>query len=174
MEYRLVIDGDDMEKVAWGLFVQSKFPNYEIFWQKFVVPRTKRSSGQGIMASKGIPSEEKIISMLHYSILNNMYLYYAYFNQINDVINGANVFEFLYIKLSSIIDMTEEFLYRYLVFLGKVNKTKIHEQNADKSIKYNIKEATKYLEKGQNYSKTFTSVPSFIFSVTFATILSPV
>lgn len=39
---RLSIDGDDLERRYWDLFIKDQFPSYESFWLKFVVPLTNR------------------------------------------------------------------------------------------------------------------------------------
>ena len=40
--YRLAINGDDLERQYWYLFIKDHFPSYETFWLKFVVPLTNR------------------------------------------------------------------------------------------------------------------------------------
>lgn len=40
--YKLAINGDDLERHYWGLFLKDYFPSYESFWLKFVVPLTNR------------------------------------------------------------------------------------------------------------------------------------
>lgn len=151
MEYRLKIDGDPIEKESWDLFVQTKFSNYEIFWQKFVVPRTNRP--YNLYLKKEFLSEEHeneaLITQIHYSILLHFYYIYKNINRCEDDF----IFDNLITRLSSITDLTEEFLFRYLIFLGKIDITKLV-KNFDNSKKLEvcIKDATKNLKNGMNYS----------------------
>ncbi len=74
--YRLAIDGDDLEKHFWSLFIQNKFPSYETFWIKFVVPLTNRPSNINFKSDKELKgSETKLdicIAQLNYSILRHL------------------------------------------------------------------------------------------------------
>ncbi len=40
--YNLQNDGDVFEQKAYPLFIKNKFPSYEAFWQKFIIPLTNR------------------------------------------------------------------------------------------------------------------------------------
>lgn len=76
MTFRLAIDGDDEEKLAWGEFVQAEFPEYEEFWLKSVVPLTERPAGihfkpdSAVVAPFGV--EDVVIAQLHYTMLRNL------------------------------------------------------------------------------------------------------
>src|SRR5690348_2963663 len=81
MPYTLKADGDDIEEVACGLFLDAKLPSYEKFWQKFVAPLTGRPQDIRFKTDpdlqKDYPSEtlegihERLcIAQLHYSALN--------------------------------------------------------------------------------------------------------
>ncbi len=77
MEYRLAIDGDDREKRAWSLFLQSEFPSYERFWLKHVVPLTKRPASIHLKDDATLGAERKTdediaIAQLHYTILKHL------------------------------------------------------------------------------------------------------
>jgi len=124
MEYRLKIDGDDFEKEGWNLFAQDKFPHYEIFWQTFVVPKTNRPKNIGL--KKGTLIEERKIAMLHYAIFKHFFTIYRNIPQFNklDLTSKREVFESLYGRLSSIIDLTLEFLLRFDVIYKNKRSTK--------------------------------------------------
>ncbi len=42
LPFRLITDGDDLERRCWPLFVRREFPSYERFWYVFVAPLTNR------------------------------------------------------------------------------------------------------------------------------------
>lgn len=82
MPNRLPIDqhGDPEEKRAYNMFLQKKWPNYELFWRKFVVGLTNRpqnisfkDDGALIADFPGdsiIKIHERLyIAQLHYSVL---------------------------------------------------------------------------------------------------------
>ena len=56
MQFKLQTDVDVLEKIGWELFVQKRFPNYALLWQKFVAPRTNRP--KDIWAKANIIDEE--------------------------------------------------------------------------------------------------------------------
>jgi hypothetical protein len=74
--YRLAIDGDDEEKLAWGEFLQAQFPEYELFWQKAIVPLTERPLGIQLRDDPALPAplgtEDIVIAQLHYTVLRNL------------------------------------------------------------------------------------------------------
>lgn len=76
MTYRLAIDGDDEEKLAWGEFIQAQFPEYELFWVKSVVPLTERPAGIQVRSDSSLPApfgaEDVVIAQLHYTVLRNL------------------------------------------------------------------------------------------------------
>lgn len=76
MTYRLAIDGDDEEKLAWGEFIQTQFPEYEQFWLKSIVPLTERPSGIQMRSDSSLPApfgpEDIVIAQLHYTVLRNL------------------------------------------------------------------------------------------------------
>jgi len=146
MEARLKIDGDDLEKVGWDLFIQDKFPNYEKFWQQFVVPRRRKGS---IHHKADLPMIEKEIIMLHYAIFRHLFFIY---NNL-DSLERLEDFESRYIRLVSVLDIVEEFLIKLLTlskklnlsdeFLGKFSKEELH---------FDTTRAKETIEKGKNYT----------------------
>ncbi len=112
--------GDKTEKEAWPLFAEEKFPNYELLWQRFVVPRTGRPNN--IHFSQGIPLEDKEIAGIHYSILHGFYVVYKWLSE--KEANGATEkesFEYSFVKLSNICDLTEEMLFKLLILTGQLD-----------------------------------------------------
>lgn len=74
---RLSIDGDDLERHYWGLFIKDQFPNYESFWLKFVVPLTNRPDSVYFKADAelkkiGKNKSDLCIAQLNYSILRHL------------------------------------------------------------------------------------------------------
>ncbi|NVM30051.1 MAG: hypothetical protein HWN65_14505 [Candidatus Helarchaeota archaeon] len=75
--YRLREDGDEIEQSAWDLFIETNFPNYEVFWLKFIVPRTNRPTD--IYTDPDTDPDERKIMNLHYTVLANFYYIYQSF-----------------------------------------------------------------------------------------------
>lgn len=77
LHYRLAIDGDDLERRYWGLFIKNQFPSYEKFWLKFVVPLTNRPTdihfkNNSELAKIGKSESDICIAQLNYSILRHL------------------------------------------------------------------------------------------------------
>ncbi len=75
--YRLAIDGDDLERHYWGLFVKDQFPSYERFWLKFVVLLTKRPDNIHFktdeeLAKMGKSRVDLCVAQLNYSVLMHL------------------------------------------------------------------------------------------------------
>lgn len=162
INYRLKIDGDNIEKEAWDLFIQNIFPNYELFWLKFVVPRTNRP--KNIRTKENLPKDEKILIMLHYAILINLYYVFKDFNNSYD----RKTFENMYIRLSSATDVCEEFLFRFLIWINNKELSDIIDTifNLNKKLTPNKNDAVKSLEKGKNYSLSIISKRDVIKKLT--------
>ena len=76
-EFRLAIDGDATEQQAWPLFIQSSFPSYETFWQKRVVPITRRPLNIRLLddaelAARGLTAHDVALAQLHYTVLQHL------------------------------------------------------------------------------------------------------
>lgn len=72
--FNLLSHGDRHEREYW-LLLSERFPSYEIFWQKFVVPRTQRvnqkisiSQEEWVRLRNDVSSREEKIAMAHYSV----------------------------------------------------------------------------------------------------------
>lgn len=73
-------NGDYLEKKCWNLFIKDKFPNYEMFWQKFVVNLTNRSNDQNNihlqtsteLSLKGKTDEDVCLGQLNYTTLQHL------------------------------------------------------------------------------------------------------
>ncbi len=157
MEYKLKINGDIYEKEAWDLFVKDYFPNYEKFWQKFIIPRTERPDSQDMKL--GLSENEQKIIMLHYSIIINLYFV---FNDIENAYNRKD-FENMYIRLSSATEVFEEFLMLYLIYKDSINfEEMINNAMPKHEFKPLTKDALKIFEKGKNYNLPIISKRSII------------
>jgi hypothetical protein len=71
------------ERRGWLLFAEAKFPNYQRFWQTFVVPRTKHAKyytvDLNILAN--VPEQERRIIELNYYIFTDLYAVYRSFEK---------------------------------------------------------------------------------------------
>ena len=77
MNYRLHIDGDDWERYCWGLFIRDKFPIYESFWLKYVVPVTNRPENVHFKNDKELQEIDKsptdiVIAQLSYTMIRHL------------------------------------------------------------------------------------------------------
>ena len=95
------IDGDPLEKEMWDMFIQHFFPNYELFWREFVVPKTNRP--YDIRTKEDTPLEEKKIIMINYGVLSN-------FESILYALRDLRNWDIIYIRLASIVDQVEDIL----------------------------------------------------------------
>ena len=120
-EYSLSVDGDGFEKSTYELFLNSKFPNYENFWNKFVVPLTNRPTNvffkNDTELQKLYPSDSKekiheriCIAQLHYSSL--IFLRSAFDGCNNASINFGEVVR-CFSNLYSALDISAELFGRY-------------------------------------------------------------
>lgn len=90
--FTLENNGDDLEKKYWNLFIKDIFPNYEIFWQKFVVDLTNRNKDNNDihlqtsieLSLKGKTDEDVCLGQLNYTTLQHLSRCY-------DIINNENV-----------------------------------------------------------------------------------
>lgn len=71
MAYSLDRDGDKYEIQYWG-FLKKDFPNYEVFWARFIVPLTVRTERRGIGLIDGIDPLLENIAMAHYTVLYHL------------------------------------------------------------------------------------------------------
>lgn len=66
MAYSLEKDGDKYEIHYWDL-LKRDFPNYEVFWARFIVPLTGRPDGCEIGPRNEIDPLLENIAMAHYT-----------------------------------------------------------------------------------------------------------
>ncbi len=74
MTYSLKNDGLGVEITAYDDFIKPQFPSYEVFWQKFVVPLTRRPADKQLKTDAdlvliGKGPAEICIAQLHYTVL---------------------------------------------------------------------------------------------------------
>lgn len=144
--FRIQTHGDGFEKTGWNLFVKDKFPNYDVFWANFIAPNTRRPAD--IWFKDSADEEIRILSMLHYGIFQHFLFIYKNIGNANK----NDVFNYSYVRLSSICDICEEFLFRVLLYTKQLDPLQLVEDSikADLTIKKGrIKRA---IENGQNYS----------------------
>ena len=77
MPYTLQADGDGIEQILFVPLIQPKFPSYEAFWQKFVVPLTNRPANVQLktdpdLAAIGKGDHDLCLAQLHYSVLRHL------------------------------------------------------------------------------------------------------
>jgi len=68
--------GDSLEKNFYLQFLQTQFPNYEIFWKYFVIPATNRinnlKNSNSICIRSDVENTIKEITSIHYSIFMHL------------------------------------------------------------------------------------------------------
>jgi hypothetical protein len=77
MPYTLQADGDGIEQMLFGPLIQPRFPSYEVFWQKFVVPLTNRPANVQLktdpdLVAIGKGDHDLCLAQLHYSVLRHL------------------------------------------------------------------------------------------------------
>lgn len=164
-DFRIATDGDDFEKIGWRLFVEKKFPNYDIFWANFIAPNTRRPID--IWFKDNTPDDVRILSMLHYGIFTHFYYIYSNLHSMNDI----EIFRHSYIKLASIIDLAEEFLVKFLIHLKKINVERLVDEYENKNFTLTREEIKKQFIKTNNITKPILSrielIKKFYNSVPF-------
>jgi len=91
--YRLAVDGDNLERHYWGLFIKDQFPSYERFWLKFVVPLTNRPTNIHFKTDEDLAKINKsksdlCIAQLNYSIIRHLI---CCFDILISLRNGAGI-----------------------------------------------------------------------------------
>ena len=99
--------GDRLERLYFNRYFL-EFPNYEVFWKRFIVPMTKRMFTFDCVYSVE-PREEidelyEFVSMLHYSVFSNL----VYARLKIDSINEDGNLEEYYFHLGQTFDAAEE------------------------------------------------------------------
>lgn len=76
--FSILSHGDSLERRAWH-FLSKDFPNYEVFWRRYIVILTNRvdpsipASGlEWILTRKDVPDEYEKMAMCHYSIFYHL------------------------------------------------------------------------------------------------------
>ena len=85
-EYRLRTDGDVIEREYCDVFILRDFPSYEVFWQRFVTPLSRRPENiqlkdHGQLAAAGRTDLDICLAQLHYSILLHLVRAYDLLHQ---------------------------------------------------------------------------------------------
>ncbi len=121
--------GDKIEKLGWPLFGKDKFPNYEVFWQNFVVPRTNRN--QDIHIASDTAQKDREIASIHYAIFHSFYvIYYWLASKVQSVEDEDKFFEYSSMKLSNVCDLVEELLFKLLIATGNLDENDLLIQSA--------------------------------------------
>ncbi|MEW6025912.1 MAG: hypothetical protein AB1599_01265 [Planctomycetota bacterium] len=125
----LANDGDGYERAFWP-YINQRFPNYEKFWRKHIVPLTKRieldrGHSERVRLRDNIPEKMGIISMVHYSVFIN--LIQAYKRLENP---DLSYFEDFYTHLVSACDLAEDFWLKIYLLINECtgNQSKTMQQ----------------------------------------------
>lgn len=120
--------GDLEEQKAYTVFLQKKFPNYELFWQKFVVGLTNAPKNisfkedviltTDFAADSIIKIHERLyIAQLHYSVLRFLLAAHHFAQGANNsYFDFSQVFSALY----SALDISSELFARFTNFTNNV------------------------------------------------------
>lgn len=118
LKWTLKQHGDDAERLGWPL-LEDKFPNYEVFWSKFIVPMSCREVlPQGhprwVQFRKGVDPDLQRIAMSHYTIFRSLlFVLEVIFRHKEADVQAVLPFthseriDNVYIYLGIIVDMTE-------------------------------------------------------------------
>jgi hypothetical protein len=152
IKFMIIPDGDPIEQEGWPLFGKEKFPNYEVFWANFVAPRTNRNTNKrNFWFKKEIPINEREIANIHYSIYKHFVYIFKNINNLKNDRSASDIFDNIFIRLGSIIDLTEEFLIRWLTYIEKINADELLESLKIEH-KLSNKEIIKQIKQYRNIS----------------------
>ncbi len=118
-EFTLQKDGDP-EEVTYGKSIVDEFPNYEIFWQKFIVPWTnrdilKRSDMEGDYVSfkHEIPEFIEELCMVHYSVFRDLTFFIKYKEELK-----SDSLRSIYAHFGHALDMSRDLAVK-IIIIGK-------------------------------------------------------
>ena len=123
--------GDNFEKPAWELFAKDRFSNYNLFLEKYIHPVTQGNNHQ------------LNFCMLHYSILRNFHYIYLNIDKLQKQ-QDIELFKNIIIRLGSIIDLTNEFIFHFLIDKGIITLDEVSVY-CDSIKKIKLEETTKYV-----------------------------
>lgn len=114
--YRLAVDGDNLERICWPLFLQNQFPGYETFWQRYVVPLSNRPHNIYLKTDEeldriGKTHHDVCIAQLHYTVLKHLHRTFVVLSS-GDAMTEAELTEGI-VRLSSALDVADELLERF-------------------------------------------------------------
>lgn len=101
MDYTLEDHGDLYEQ-RFLATLSTSFPNYEIFWQRFIVPLTRRASDGSIHLRSDIDPLLEMSAMAHYSVFFHLGVTYE--------MRGSEFFEDTFFHLSAATEMVEKLI----------------------------------------------------------------
>jgi hypothetical protein len=117
--------GDINERLYWP-YLSQQFPNYETFWQKHVVPITKRIEfppyhPEYIRAREGIDEHLEEIAQTHYSVFMNLIQAHKRLET-----PDLSYFEDFYAHLSTACDLAESFWFKIYLLVTYVKEGSIN------------------------------------------------
>jgi hypothetical protein len=145
MAYSIANDGDYYEVQYWG-FLKNDFPNYEEFWNRYIIPLTKRTEGQGIGLKESIDPLLESLAMAHYTVF-----YHLGVTADLQARLGQEFSEDILFHLSSATEMAE----RLIFILAKLNATLRNAELASQLAEGNIPEITLEYLSSKGYTKEF-------------------
>jgi|GEM_PF-6973359 len=98
MSYTLITHGDRYEQRYWPE-LSATFPNYEIFWQRYIVPLTRRETDGSIHLRTDIDPLLEELSMAHYSAFYHL--------GVARELRKPEFFEDIFFHLSAATEMVE-------------------------------------------------------------------
>ncbi len=102
------------KKKYYSLFLENDFPNYEIFWAKFIAPKTNRP--KSINWKNDVSENLKYISQLHYTVFFNLVRAYNILIELESTkdIYQRFLFQDFIVRIASAIDCADELLERVI------------------------------------------------------------
>lgn len=120
--FRLVTDGDELERACWGPIVQRQFPSYERYWIRFVVPLTTRDTNR---PNPRLKTDAELNAMtpprtfldvyraeLHYSVLWHLAAAYRLRHRPDIASPDFDRFAHALVRICSALDVADELLQR--------------------------------------------------------------
>lgn|GEM_PF-3722518 len=122
---------DFYEEKYYSLFLNNDFPNYEIFWAKFIAPKTNRPFS--INWKNDVSENFKYISQLHYTVFFNLVRAYQILNDLDksDQVYQRFLFQDFIVRIASAIDCADELLGRVITS----NYNNLWDYNSSKRIR---------------------------------------
>jgi hypothetical protein len=148
MQYTIGKDGSSLERRFWCRYFKKRFPNYEVFWQQFVVPLTCRPHSRNLC--KNIDPKQEQVAMAHYSVFHHLAGAYQFLKKVDIGVprDSNTLYPPVLFHMAAAVDRVYELCLAILILRNRLDLSehKMDEEGV-------IKKAKKYFR--EHYDRDF-------------------